>query len=451
MSKPKKKQTLAEGEQLAPPDGNIEATPTDTTAPEAPQQAAEPEQSPETAAAQAPAQETDGAAETPAAAEPAEAEALREEPAATPAEDAQDAAPAPTQDESAEASQPAEVTVPAEGEAQSPEAASIQPAAEAAKPKCPATEAEINAVVEAILFTTDSPLAPTKISSVAQVPLKAVKAAIVSLNKRYEQAGAAFRIEEIAGGFQMMTLGEFHEVLSRLLQVRADTRLSSAAMETLAIIAYRQPILRADIEAIRGVASGEVLRGLMEKQLVKIVGRAEVLGRPMLYGTSKRFLEVFGLASLEDLPRVEELKAGARAAKPVATPEGDETEDEPTTAAPAPAAEGAAAAEPAAESQAKEASDDLEVAAGQPSEEDLVEEDEDLDDEDLDDEDLDEDEDEDDDEDLDEDDEDLDDDDEDDDDDDGDDDEDDDDDDDDDDEDEDEELEEEDAEEKPKK
>jgi segregation and condensation protein B len=87
-------------------------------------------------------------------------------------------------------------------------------------------------------------------------------------------------------------------------------------METLSIVAYRQPILRADIESIRGVASGEMLRGLMERQLVKIVGRAEVVGRPMLYGTTKRFLEVFGLAGLEDLPRVEELRAPNKPATP---------------------------------------------------------------------------------------------------------------------------------------
>jgi segregation and condensation protein B len=103
--------------------------------------------------------------------------------------------------------------------------------------------------------------------------------------------------------------------------VKKDSRLSQAAMETLAIVAYRQPILRADIESIRGVASGEVLRGLLERQLVKIVGRAEVIGRPMLYGTSKRFLEVFGLASLDDLPRVEELRSGAETPFPTVSSE----------------------------------------------------------------------------------------------------------------------------------
>ncbi len=167
------------------------------------------------------------------------------------------------------------------------------------------------AIVEAVLFTSDTPLPPAKIAAATELPPRRIKKAVTELNKRYAKGGHAFRIEDIAGGYQMMTLPEFHDVLRRLLNVKKDSRLSQAAMETLAIVAYRQPILRADIEAIRGVASGEVLRGLLERQLVKIVGRAEVIGRPMLYGTSKRFLEIFGLASLDDLPRVEELRSGA--------------------------------------------------------------------------------------------------------------------------------------------
>ncbi len=168
------------------------------------------------------------------------------------------------------------------------------------------------ATVEAILFATDSPLTAAKIAQVAEFEgPREVKHAIASLNERYEQFGSAFRIEAIAGGFQMLTLPQYQEVLSRLLSARAETKLSQASLETLSIVAYRQPILRADIEAIRGVACGEVLRNLLEKQLVKIVGRAEVLGRPMLYGTTKRFLEVFGLANLADLPKAQELRKPA--------------------------------------------------------------------------------------------------------------------------------------------
>ncbi len=190
---------------------------------------------------------------------------------------------------------------------------------------------EIAAVVEAILFASDSPLGISKITLAAELPTKNVKQAIDDLNDRYQQQGSAFRIEQIAGGYQMLTQPEYNEVLRRLLTARKDTRLSQAAMETLAIIAYRQPILRADIEAIRGVATGEVLRTLLEKQLVKIVGRAEVIGRPMLYGTTKKFLEVFGLGQLDDLPRVEELRSGADAKLPPKTEKAEPElfDDEP--------------------------------------------------------------------------------------------------------------------------
>ena len=177
------------------------------------------------------------------------------------------------------------------------------------------------AVVEAVLFASDTPLPPAKIAAATELPPRRIRKAVAELNERYARGGHAFRIEDIAGGYQMMTLPEYHDVLRRLLNVKKDSRLSQAAMETLAIVAYRQPILRADIEAIRGVASGEVLRGLLERQLVKIVGRAEVIGRPMLYGTSKRFLEVFGLAGLDDLPRVEELRSGAETPTPAVSSE----------------------------------------------------------------------------------------------------------------------------------
>jgi len=165
------------------------------------------------------------------------------------------------------------------------------------------------ACVEALLFAADSPLRAAKIAQAAGLGGQGeVTRAVKTLNERYEQSGSAFRVESIAGGYQMLTCPEYHDVLASLFRVRSDSRLSQAALETLAIVAYRQPVLRADIEAIRGVAAGEVLRGLLEKQLAKIVGRAEVIGRPMLYGTTRRFLEVFGLKDLDELPRVEELR-----------------------------------------------------------------------------------------------------------------------------------------------
>lgn len=180
------------------------------------------------------------------------------------------------------------------------------PAAQAAA----VDHAELALQIEAALLTSDRAVPAAKLAELLDVPAsKLIADRIAELNRTYEQSGRSFRIEQVAGGYQILTLPRFKEVLGKLHKSRAESKLSPSAMETLAIIAYRQPILRADIETIRGAASGEVVRTLMERQLVKIVGRAEELGRPMLYGTTKRFLEVFGLASLKDLPKVEELKA----------------------------------------------------------------------------------------------------------------------------------------------
>lgn len=170
---------------------------------------------------------------------------------------------------------------------------------------------EVALHVEAVLMTTDRALTATRLSEVlGGVGIKAVNAAVAGLNELYESTGRSFRIEALANGWQVVTLAKFGSVLSELHKTREQTRLSPAALETLAIIAYKQPIIRAQIEGIRGVACGEVLRSLIERHLIKIVGRAEELGRPILYGTTKTFLEVFGLASLDDLPKAEEFKAG---------------------------------------------------------------------------------------------------------------------------------------------
>lgn len=135
-----------------------------------------------------------------------------------------------------------------------------------------------------------------------------IKDAVSVLNAAYEQTGRAFRIEAVAGGYRVMMLPKFAPAIAALHGSRARTSLSHAALESLAIISYKQPITRARLEAIRGVACGEILRSLTERRLVTIAGRAEEVGRPLLYGTTKRFLELFGLSSLKDLPSVEELK-----------------------------------------------------------------------------------------------------------------------------------------------
>ena len=165
--------------------------------------------------------------------------------------------------------------------------------------------------VEALLFASERSLSETKMKTVLGIEdedaIKQIKSAIDALNKSYDDGARAFRIERIAGGYRVMTREELAPLVSRLHAERQQQKLSQAALETLSIIAYRQPVMRAEIEVIRGVACGDVLRGLMDRRLVKIVGRAEELGRPMLYGTTREFLNIFGLANLNDLPEVQGL------------------------------------------------------------------------------------------------------------------------------------------------
>ncbi|MCG8407149.1 MAG: SMC-Scp complex subunit ScpB [Phycisphaerales bacterium] len=171
-------------------------------------------------------------------------------------------------------------------------------------------------VVEAILLAADTPVSASKIAMILDVgTARDVKKHIETLNRQYEELQFSFRIEQIAGGYQILTLPAYNTWLTKLLRARQETKLSPAAMETLAIVAYKQPCTRADVEAIRGVAAGDMMNRLREMNLIKIVGRAEDLGRPMLYGTTKRFLEAFGLPSLEDLPQVEAFKSGAPSEK----------------------------------------------------------------------------------------------------------------------------------------
>ncbi|MHB1155304.1 MAG: SMC-Scp complex subunit ScpB [Phycisphaerales bacterium] len=172
----------------------------------------------------------------------------------------------------------------------------------------PNDPAELALCVEAILMTVDRPIPAAKIAEAMNLDsAKPVTAAIAALNEQYDKTSRSFRIEQLAGGFQILTLARFKGVLATMHKTSAGNKLSAAAMETLAIIAYKQPVLRTSIETIRGVACGEMVRQLMERNLVKIVGRAEEIGRPMLYGTTKHFLELFGLSSLKDLPKAEEL------------------------------------------------------------------------------------------------------------------------------------------------
>ncbi len=188
----------------------------------------------------------------------------------------------------------------------------LAPSNDSAVQTAPAFELEgmeLRPVLEAILFSSDAPLSAGKLAQTLGLDSsKPVKLAVQQLNESYGQRQAAYRIEERAGGYQLLTLPQYAQYIQRLTRARDEGRLTPAALETLAIIAYRQPILRVDVEAIRGVACGEVIRTLMEYNLVKIVGRAEEIGRPMLYGTTRHFLELFGLSSLKDLPQDQQLK-----------------------------------------------------------------------------------------------------------------------------------------------
>ena len=158
--------------------------------------------------------------------------------------------------------------------------------------------------LEAVLFLAREPLGSRKLAQLAGLADGTKARTLVrALNGRYDSEGCAFRVEEVAGGFQLLSRPKYAPWLRRLHSTPVEVRLSAPAMETLAVVAYRQAVLRAEIEAIRGVQCGEVLRQLIERSLVRIVGRSEELGRPLLYGTTRQFLQIFGLRHLEDLPR----------------------------------------------------------------------------------------------------------------------------------------------------
>lgn len=174
--------------------------------------------------------------------------------------------------------------------------------------------------LEALLFSTHHPLTAGRLGELLDLDsTKPVRRAIKELNEQYLAGDRSFRIEQVAGGYQLLTLPEFGEILQKLHQRETDAKLSKAALETLAIIAYRQPIGRAEIEEIRGVGAGAILKSLAERGLIDIVGRGEGLGRPLLYGTTPSFLEQFALRHLEELPRADELAIALRAPRP-ATP-----------------------------------------------------------------------------------------------------------------------------------
>jgi segregation and condensation protein B len=162
------------------------------------------------------------------------------------------------------------------------------------------------ATVEAALIAADELLTARRLTTVAGLAdATEARRLVTRLQALYEQDGSAFQVEELAGGWQLLTKPEFHPWLSRLRRTAAEARLTPALREALTIVAYRQPITRADLDAVRGVQSADVLRQLMERGLVRIAGRDDSLGRPQLYGTTKKFLQTFGFKTIRDLPPAE--------------------------------------------------------------------------------------------------------------------------------------------------
>jgi segregation and condensation protein B len=163
-------------------------------------------------------------------------------------------------------------------------------------------------IVEALVLGAPEPVSAQKIAEIVPgLEADDARALVAELGREYEEQGRAFEIWEVAGGYQLRTRPEYASYL-RLLHRERPLRLSRAALETLAVVAYRQPVTRAEIEAVRGVEADAVLKSLLDRQLVRIAGHREVPGRPMLYGTTRRFLEVFGLTRLDDLPTLREME-----------------------------------------------------------------------------------------------------------------------------------------------
>jgi len=180
-------------------------------------------------------------------------------------------------------------------------------------------------IVEAVLFASDAPLTADEIARADErLDEDVVEEAVRFLQAEYDDAERAFQVVELAEGYQVLTRPEFAPYLERFDNVPRPSRLSGPALETLSIIAYRQPLGRIEIEYIRGVGSAGVLKTLQDREMIEVVGRAEGLGRPVLYGTTTRFLEHFGFKSLEELPRPEELPVILRERIPI----GPEPEEE---------------------------------------------------------------------------------------------------------------------------
>lgn len=168
--------------------------------------------------------------------------------------------------------------------------------------------AEIVSIVEALIFVADEPITVKNLADVLEEDRETIEAAVDELRNEYEERGGGLQLREIAGGWQISTRTEYHEEVRQYLKTRPSAKLSLAALETLAVIAYKQPVTIPEILEIRGVQSASAIKTLLEKRLIVTKGHKETVGRPMMYGTSKDFLIQFGLKDLTELPSIEDFE-----------------------------------------------------------------------------------------------------------------------------------------------
>ena len=176
-------------------------------------------------------------------------------------------------------------------------------------PDAPArSTVEVMAIAEAIIFVSDEPITSKALGDIVGEDKETIQAAVEELQREYEERGGGLQIREIAGGWQIATRTQYHEEVRKFLKTRPSAKLSLAALETLAVIAYKQPVTVPEILEIRGVQSASAIKTLLEKRLIVTKGHKETVGRPMMYGTSKDFLIQFGLKDLTDLPSIEDFE-----------------------------------------------------------------------------------------------------------------------------------------------
>lgn len=174
--------------------------------------------------------------------------------------------------------------------------------------KQPRSISEIVSIIEALIFVADEPITVKTLADVLEEDRETVEAAVEELKSEYEEREGGLQIREIAGGWQISTKTEYHEEVRKFLKTRPNAKLSLASLETLAVIAYKQPVTIPEILEIRGTQSTSAIKTLLEKRLIVMKGHKETVGRPMLYGTSKDFLIQFGLKDLSELPSIEDFE-----------------------------------------------------------------------------------------------------------------------------------------------